>query len=81
MPVYKLEFCTYSSLVVIFIVSAFNRSWIEFDIFSFLTYLRTLSLREEIMELAFITLSGRLVSITSIRVDPHCSFNELFIAA
>ena len=36
------------------------------------------------MELAFITLSGQLVSI-SIRVDkscdPHCSFNDLFKAA
>ena len=33
------------------------------------------------MELAFITLSGRLVSITAVRVDPCCSFNDLFIAA
>ena len=63
------KFCTYISLDVIFIVSAFNRSWIEFDIFSLLIHLITLWLpREGIMELAFITLYGRLVSVTSIRV-------------
>ena len=50
-------------------------------LFSFLTHLITLwSLRKEVMELALTTLSGQLVSITSIRVDESCnlccSFNS-----